>query len=83
MTSPLTIELAKRFDSVVKKLRDNGYAAARIDKINELVGGDIRQIPKILWPYGVEEKDGYIMLYPTLSKILEILCEKKVLRLLQ
>jgi len=77
------ITLARKFDEVVKRLRDNGYAAVKIDRLNELIGGDIREIPRTLWPYGVEEKDGYIMLYPTLSKILEILCEKKVLRLLQ
>jgi hypothetical protein len=83
MTSPLIIELARRFDEVVKRLRDEGYVAARIDRLNELIGGDIREIPKSMWPYGVENRGDYILLYPSISRILTLLCEKKVLRLLQ
>ncbi len=77
------IELARKFSDIVKRLREGGYAVVKIEKLNEILGYDIRQIPRILWPHGIEERDGYILLYPTLSRILEILCEKKVLRLLQ
>ncbi|MGC9050626.1 hypothetical protein [Pyrobaculum sp.] len=83
MTSPLIIELARKFSDIIKRLREEGYVAVKRSKLNELVGGDIGQIPRILWPYGIEDKGDYILLYPSFSRVLEELCRRKILRLLQ
>jgi hypothetical protein len=77
--NPAALALARRCGELVKRLREDGIAAVRVEKFNELLGGDVREILHLC---DVRIRDGYVVLVHPTSRIIAWLCDRKVLRAL-
>ncbi len=79
------IELLRKCDSIVKKLREEGVAAVSIQKFSELLGADLMSLPADIVHMNCffEIRDGYVILWWPPSKLVEKVYEKGVLKVLK